>query len=114
MHPVLGIGWGSINKILGTDERGAGLNASNIFLEVWLGAGLLGFLAFVILLGYILVASVFAFISNDDKSKNGTAIVFVMLGWAAVVIPNLFNSGIFLGFVWVYLATAISLLSKEN
>ena len=114
MHPVLGIGWGSINKILGTDERGAGLNASNIFLEVWLGAGLMGFLSFVILLGYILIASIIAFISNDDKNKNGTAIIFVMLGWAAVVIPNLFNSGIFLGFVWVYVAIAVSFFSKDK
>lgn len=113
-YPLNGIGWGSISKILGTDERGVGLNASNIFLEVWLGAGLVGFSSFVILLGYILIASILAFISNDDKSKNGTVIVFVMLGWAAVVIPNLFNSGIFLGFVWVYIAIAISLLSKEN
>ena len=113
-HPILGIGWGSISTILGSDERGAGLNASNIFLEVWLGAGLIGFLSFVVLLGYILIVSILAFISNTDRNKNGVAIVFVMLGWAAIVISNLFNSGIFLGFVWVYLAIAISLLANKK
>jgi len=37
-----------------------------------------------------------------------------MLGWAAVVIPNLFNSGIFLGFIWVYLGVAIGLIKKNG
>ena len=52
-HPVFGIGWGTISSILGTDENGAGLNASNIFLETWLGSGILGVLSLLILLGYI-------------------------------------------------------------
>ena len=38
-HPILGIGWGNIGNVLGQDERGATLNSSNIFLEVWLGSG---------------------------------------------------------------------------
>jgi len=113
-HPILGIGWGSINNILGTDERGAGLNASDIFLEVWLGSGLIGILPFIILLGYILIASILAFINSNDKNKNGIAIVFVILGWAAIVFPNLFNSGIFLGFLWVYLAIAVSLIEVKK
>jgi hypothetical protein len=112
-HPILGLGWGGISSVLGSDERGAGLNASNIFLEVWLGAGLIGFLSFVILVGYIMTATIGAFLDNNEN-KNGSLIAFVMLGWAAVVIPNLFNSGIFLGFVWCYLAVAISLLTKTT
>ena len=36
-HWLFGIGWGSIGNILGTDDRGASLNASNAFLEAWLG-----------------------------------------------------------------------------
>ncbi|HBI33654.1 MAG TPA: hypothetical protein DEA43_03485 [Candidatus Moranbacteria bacterium] len=114
LHPVFGIGWGSISQILGTDNRGAGLNASNIFLEVWLGSGLLGMLSFVMLLGYILALSIGAFLDNGNKYKNGSALLFVMAGWAAVVFPNLFNSGIFLGFVWSYLAVAISLLQNHK
>jgi len=110
-HPIFGLGWGGISLLLGSDERGAGLNASNILLEVWLGSGVLGFVSLVALLGYILVASIRAFWNNK---KNNTAIAFVMLGWAAIFIPNLFNSGIFLGFVWVYLAVAIGLLAERK
>ena len=123
-QPILGIGWGSISKILGTDERpariatqsvvggGTALNASNIFLEVWLGAGLLGILSFIILLGYIFIRSAIMFL--DRKIEDKTVAALVILGWAAIVIPNIFNSGIFLGFVWVYLAIAMGLLAENN
>jgi hypothetical protein len=110
MHPVLGIGWNSISKILGTDERGAGLNASDIFLEVWLGSGLLGILSFVILLLYIFIKGTVIFFKQDEKARIVS--VFVLLGWTAIIIPNLFNSGIFLGFVWVYFGIAIGLLEE--
>lgn len=109
-HPILGIGWGSIGKVLGTDERGASLNASNIFLEVWLGAGFVGYLAFLIWLGYIFVRGAMEFLNRRNADKTIPA--FIMLGWVAIVIPNLFNSGIFLGFVWVYLAVAVSLIES--
>ncbi|NTW27268.1 MAG: O-antigen ligase family protein [Candidatus Moranbacteria bacterium] len=109
-NPILGIGWGSINAVLGTDERGAGLNASNIFLEVWLGSGLLGLIAFVVLLGYILAIAIIKFMSRTDDA----GLVFVMLGLFAIIIPNLFNSGIFLGFVWVYLGIAVGLISEKK
>lgn len=111
-HPIWGIGWGSISSVLGTDERGAGLNASNIFLEVALGSGILGILFFVILLTYIFVKGAVIFFEQDDEKKIISA--FVMLGWTAIVIPNLFNSGIFLGFVWIYLAIAVGLLAEKN
>ena len=110
-HPLLGIGWGSISNILGTDERGSGLNASNIFLEIWLGSGLLGFLSFVILLGYIFVSFWGRFVATNGSDVAAT---FILLGLFAIVIPNLFNSGIFLGFVWVFLAIAIGLSEKKN
>ncbi|MDD5464537.1 MAG: O-antigen ligase family protein [Candidatus Moranbacteria bacterium] len=113
-HPVFGIGWGNISQILGTDERGAGLNASNIFLEVWLGSGLLGIFSFVMLLGYILALSIGAFLDNGNKYKNGVALLFVMAGWVAIVFPNLFNSGIFLGFVWAYIGIAVGLLESNK
>jgi hypothetical protein len=100
-HPILGIGWGSVSNYLGTDERGAGLNASNIFLEVWLGAGLLGLVSFVFLLGYILYNSSWFFLHQDQFFG-----LFLLLGLTAIVIPNLFNSGIFLGFVWLFLGLA--------
>jgi len=146
-NPIMGIGWGNINAILGTDERpariatslnengktynsenqsteganqtqqsvaggGAGFNASNIFLEAWLGAGLVGILSFIILLGYIFVRGTLMLL--DRKTEDKTTTAFILLGWAAIVIPNLFNSGIFLGFVWVYLAIAISLIEAKE
>ena len=111
-HPILGIGWGNISAILGTDERGMGLNASNIFLEVWLGSGLIGILSFKILLGYIFVKSSIMYLDREIEDKTVTA--FIILGWAAIVFPNLFNSGIFLGFLWIYLAIAISLIEAKK
>ncbi|EKE20176.1 MAG: hypothetical protein ACD_8C00046G0001 [uncultured bacterium] len=110
-HPVLGTGWGSISEILGNDSRGAGLNASNLFLEVWLGSGLIGFLSLVILFGYIFVFSIFSFVKSKGENFD---LVFVMLGLFAIIIPNLFNSGIFLGFVWVFLGVAVGLLLNKE
>ncbi|HEX8974766.1 MAG TPA: O-antigen ligase family protein [Patescibacteria group bacterium] len=111
-HPIFGIGWGSISKILGADERGAGLNASNIFLEVWLGAGALGLVAFVVLLLFVLIAASIRYMKAVGEKRSYA--VFILLGWVAVIVPNLFNSGIFLGFVWAYLAVAISVLNIKN
>lgn len=109
-HPIFGIGWGNIGDILGRDERGAALNASNIFLETWLGAGILGFLSLVILLGYIFVTGVKRWFGDTSKTTS----VFILLALFAIIIPNLFNSGIFLSFVWVYLGIAVSLLQDKK
>ena len=111
-NPVFGIGWGNIGKVLGTDERGASLNASNIFLEVWLGAGIVGLVSLVFVLGFILIKSLSLFYKGGVEEK--TVAAFVALGTFAVLVPNLFNSGIFLGFLWMYLGIAVSLLSKDN
>ncbi|MDD5396782.1 MAG: O-antigen ligase family protein [Candidatus Moranbacteria bacterium] len=111
-HPFWGIGWGSISKILGTDDRGAGLNASNIFLETWLGSGLLGILSWLTLLLYVFVKGVAMFFKKNDETKIVSA--FVLLGWTAIVVPNLFNSGIFLGFVWCYIAAAVGLILEKK
>jgi hypothetical protein len=101
-NPILGIGWGNIGKILGTDERGTPLNSSNIFLEVWLGSGLLGILAFVAILGYILFNAIRNFFHTSDRMQK-TFSLFVIVSWFGLVIFNLFNAGILLGFFWVWL-----------
>lgn len=111
-HPIFGIGWGNISEILGKDERGAGLNASNIFLEIWLGSGLIGILVFVVLLVYIFLKGVKIFLNKNIIDKSAAA--FILLGWIAIVIPNLFNSGIFLGFLWIYMAVAIGLIEANE
>lgn len=109
--PFLGIGWGNIGEKLGTDKHGSSLNSSNVFLEVWLGSGLLGIIAWVTLLGYIFFKALVYFYRGDEESKIIS--VFVILGFFSILIPNLFNAGIFLGFLWVYLGIAVSLLNKN-
>lgn len=118
-HPLLGVGFGTVTQALGTDERGAGLNESNIFLQVWAGAGILGLLAVVIIFGYLFIYS-FRRISpicplnkligcpivknNFDKTLN----VFIFLGLTSLIIPNLFNAGLLMGIFWIGLAIFFS------
>ncbi len=102
-----GIGFGVISQHLGTDERGAGLNASNIFLETWLGAGIIGALAFMMfwfsLAGRWLYASL--------KQRPALALIpFSMIISATVF--NLFNSGLFLG--WLFAFMAFLLIKPET
>lgn len=110
-HPIFGVGWGNISNILGKDERGARLNSSNIFLEVWMGSGIIGLLAFLVMWVFILVKSVLYCIKDDFESKMiGT---FVVLGLFALLIPNLFNAGAYLGILWVWLGVSLSLIRKR-
>lgn len=101
-HPILGIGWGSIGQVLGKDERTASLNSSNIFIETYLGAGILGFLALVSLWLYIFLRSVWKFNSAQNHLSK-TIGLFAVISWLAITIPNLFNAGLFLGFLWLWL-----------
>lgn len=110
--PVFGIGWGSIGKMLGTDERGAFFNTSNIFLEVWLGAGILGFISLMFVFGYILTKTGIIFYKGFGEERIFS--VFSALGLFAILIPNLFNAGIFLGFLWVYLGIAVGMLNENK
>ncbi len=110
-HPFLGIGWGSISSILGTDERGAGLNASNIFLEVWLGSGLLGLAALVVLLSYFslrLLEGVMG-ASMTEEAMLAASLLSILLG---LTVFNLFNSGILLGFYFMFFAVAALLVER--
>lgn len=104
-HFVIGQGLGSSAEILGADSYGHGLNASNIFLEVWFSWGILGLIVFLILFGLPVV------VAYKNISKRGGRIdlsLFVILTSIALVIPNLFNAGIFLVILWVWLAVAQS------
>ncbi len=53
LHPFSGIGFEKIPVLLGVDGQGTALNSSNIFLEIWLGSGIFGFLAFLFFLFYL-------------------------------------------------------------
>jgi hypothetical protein len=105
-HPLLGIGWGSISNVLGKDERGAGLNSSNIFLEIWLGSGLVGFLAFVIFWFYLIFNAVKKFYSSSDALQK-SIYLFIMISWFGIAICNLFNAGILLGFLWIWMGLSL-------
>lgn len=98
-HWFTGIGFGAVSEYLGTDERGAGLNASNLFLEVWLGTGLIGFLAFV----FFWFGQGIKWLFAAYKKNPSLGIVFGSI-FIAVTIFNLFNSGLFLAWFFVLLA----------
>jgi O-antigen ligase len=118
-HPFLGIGFGTITLSLGTDERGAGLNESNIFLQIWAGCGILGLVVFITIIGYLFV---YAFrrispvcllnkiigcpIVKDDFEK--TLNIFLILTIISLMIPNLFNAGLLMGLIWLGLAIFVS------
>lgn len=106
-HPVLGIGWGTVSSFLGHDERGAGLNASNVFLEVWLGSGLLGLIG---LSGFLLLA--FRKSAADFFRSHGTFPLFLLTAVIGMLVFNLFNSGILLGFIWALFGIIGSYLSR--
>jgi hypothetical protein len=112
-HPVLGIGWGGVSRYLGTDDRGTGLNASNAFLEAWLGSGLAGAAAFSILWFSLLVGAVRNFLRPKNDEVRALALSIVLSG-AGMTVFNLFNSGILLGFVWVWMAAASALPGRKE
>ena len=99
-NPVLGIGWGNIGSLLGKDERGATLNSSNIFLEVWLGAGIIGLVTFALIWVYIIINSIKFFLHGNHRGKFLG--LFLFLGAISLIIPNFFNAGIMLGILWLF------------
>ncbi|MBP9751679.1 MAG: O-antigen ligase family protein [Candidatus Moranbacteria bacterium] len=115
-HPALGIGWGSISQILGTDERGAGLNASDVFLEVWLGSGVLGIIGIVGFFAVVLARAARSFHSSGPGTRfpEGAFPIFVLSVVSGLIVFNLFNSGILLGFFWVLLAVAVSVADDSK
>jgi hypothetical protein len=119
--PILGVGYDTITEKLGRDQRGAGLNESNIFLQAWAGSGLFGVLSLILLLGYLFIYSFrrispicplnsmigCPFLRND----SGRALfLFTVLGLIALVIPNIFNAGLFMGIFWLGLAMVIGII----
>ncbi len=101
-HFVVGQGLGSSAEILGEDNYGNGFNSSNIFLEIWFSLGTIGLLIF----GWVfLIPILIAFKNIINKSKLNSGIDFlIILTGIALLIPNLFNAGIFLVIFWVWLA----------
>lgn len=102
-HYLLGIGWGSIGEILGKDSQGNSLNSSNIFLEVWLSSGIVGFLSLILLFFYILWEAIKKYYFSNNIHER-ISFLFFIISWFAIFVFNFFNAGIFLGFFWFWLA----------
>jgi hypothetical protein len=111
-HSITGIGWGSIASVLGTDARGAGLNASNVFLEIWLGSGLVGLIAFSLVWFGIAVAASIRLL-RGQTSGDEPFLIFLLSAWAGITVFDLFNSGILLGFFFLYLSLGGLILQKN-
>lgn len=112
-HPLVGVGWGSAAFFLGADERGAGLNASNVFLEVWLGSGLLGLVAFVAL-WFLLVFAAFQWYREATEASLRIFALFLLATLSGMTVFNLFNSGILLGFFFVFLSVGALALERHD
>ena len=125
MHPILGVGFGTITQKLGIDERGAGLNESNLFLQIWAGTGIIGLAAFLLIIGGVFLYSFRRLspicplnkflgcpVGKDNFEK--LACLFTILTITALIIPNLFNAGLFLGIFWLGLAASISIKEIEE
>ncbi len=112
LHPFLGIGFEKIPVLLGVDGQGTALNSSNIFLEIWLGSGIIGFLAFLFFLFYLF----FDAIKNIWLKKNLEEKIlgfFVLISGFGVFIFNLFNTGLMLGIFWIWLGIATAIKFKK-
>lgn len=100
-QPIFGYGWGSSARIYGVDAAGTPLNASNIFFETAIATGVGGL---IIICAFLLGVVCFAVVIMRTKSSmlDNSIALFGVLGIVGIVVPNLFNAGLFLGFVWVY------------
>lgn len=94
---LFGIGWGQSLTVFGTDARGAGLNSSNMFLEIWLGSGLLGILGFLVFWFGVLVAALGRLFHKREVTEGFWITILVISMWVQVTLFNLFNAGLLLG-----------------
>lgn len=102
-----GIGWGGIATAFGEGSRGEYFNASNLFLGVWLGSGVAGFIGLVMIfiyLGYFSIRSLFS--KDMEVSKIGIGVLGIL---AVVFVFNMFNSSESLAVMWVWLGILTSL-----
>lgn len=113
-HPIFGIGWGNIGLILGTDEHGSSYNASNIWLEIILGAGVLGLAGLLGTVGTIAYWGFRAIIRGGKRSSETGVVPFAMAFLVIFFIFNLFNAGLLIAFVWILLAMAPAALSMRK
>ncbi len=111
--PLLGYGWGSSGRLLGSDPSGTPLNTSNVFLEVALSVGVVGLGLFLSLLGFMLYRAVR--LSRESLlATRDTRGVGVLLFLVALLIPNLFNAGLLMGYVWVIFGLLSAMIVQKK
>ncbi|MCA9365125.1 MAG: O-antigen ligase family protein [Candidatus Moranbacteria bacterium] len=110
---LTGVGWGNSSAIFGTDSRGAALNASNIFLETWVSGGFVSVIAIILLFIVIAIRSTKNFFSAKSVSEKMIGLG-VSISVIAILVPNMFNAGIFLGFMWALFAVWVWLVEKPE
>lgn len=111
-RPVIGHGWGSSATILGTDASGTQLNSSNIFLEVWLGSGLLGLVGLITIFCYAATMGIVSLVRTISPLRRAGAVMIILTS-VGLVVTNLFNAGVFLGFLWLYFALIPAVKLKQ-
>jgi hypothetical protein len=112
-HPFVGIGWGNIGGFLGKDASGTTLNSSNIILQVWLGSGILGLIGLFVIIASLIGRGLKITLTENEPIKYAYGIFIVTAG-IAIFVPNLFNAGLLLGYIWLYLGISQINLTKTN
>jgi hypothetical protein len=113
-YPLTGIGFGNVSHFLGIDGNGRGLNASNVFLEVWIGAGLLGFTLFLIF-WFSFPIVLLKHIARITQPKDSVVAMSLFAAWVALSVFNAFNSGLLLGSLWIFFAMLVwSVTSSDS
>ena len=105
-YPMSGIGFGNLSRFLGIDGNGRGLNASNVFLEVWIGSGIFGFILFIIFWFSFPILLLRRILRVSDDRMALLSISF-LASWLALTVFNSFNSGLLLGSLWIFFAASV-------
>jgi O-antigen ligase len=103
-HPLFGIGLGGLSTIYSKFT-----NANNILLEILIGTGFTGAIPFLAILLYPFLLFIYLFFKKYPHFPYSTSTLSLILAFTAILIPNMFNSGIFLGYFWIILGIALSL-----
>lgn len=102
-RPWTGHGWGASAILLGVDERGTPLNASNIFLETAISIGIIGASLLCLIFVITGVRAIIVF-TRGHNSYGRTVALLSGLCVPAIIVPQMFNAGLMMGYVWICFA----------
>jgi hypothetical protein len=109
-HPILGQGLGSAVSFLGTDDHGSDLNTSNILLEILFSMGIIATTVAIYITGFLISWSSTKIFQNKEHIFSS----FILLSGVAIIVPNMFNSGLLLGIFWFWLAIVVSIFNVRK